>query len=226
MFALPQTQTVSIEGSSLENPIHLPGIKVDHFRPFLRILYPFIGQKPVVEFDEWVGVLNLATMWFFQEIRAKAISKLSELIKEKTAMERITLAREYRVAEWLRDAYLELTQKTPLDIEELRPAKPYSNPLDRNWEVDVKKWEATFRDWETLARISQLQTKVATSIASITGYNYCRVCYMNYGSSYRCLCKCRLISMVDETFREELENFRESPGHVEHPLPSTSDANS
>ena len=40
MFALPQTQMDSIEGSSLENPIHLPGIKVDHFRSFLRILYP------------------------------------------------------------------------------------------------------------------------------------------------------------------------------------------
>jgi hypothetical protein len=41
MFALPQTPTdSSIEGSSLENPIHLPGAKADHFRSFLRILYP------------------------------------------------------------------------------------------------------------------------------------------------------------------------------------------
>ena len=39
MFTLPQTQTDSIEGS-LENPISLPGIKVEHFRSFLRILYP------------------------------------------------------------------------------------------------------------------------------------------------------------------------------------------
>ena len=40
MFALPQTPTDNIEGSSLENPIHLPGVKADHFRSFLRILYP------------------------------------------------------------------------------------------------------------------------------------------------------------------------------------------
>ena len=41
MFSLPQTQTDgSIEGNSLENPIHLPGVKVEHFRSFLRILYP------------------------------------------------------------------------------------------------------------------------------------------------------------------------------------------
>jgi hypothetical protein len=90
MFSLPQTQTDSIEGNSLENPIHLQGIRVDHFRSFLRnvhlisvvrfvdtpsesvcvlmIKYFSIGQKPVVEFDEWVGVLHLATMWVFQEV--------------------------------------------------------------------------------------------------------------------------------------------------------------
>ena len=40
IFALPQTPMNSVEGSSLENPIHLPGIKAVHFRSFLRILYP------------------------------------------------------------------------------------------------------------------------------------------------------------------------------------------
>jgi hypothetical protein len=41
-FALPQTPTDSIEGSGPvnDNPIHLPGIKADHFRAFLRTLYP------------------------------------------------------------------------------------------------------------------------------------------------------------------------------------------
>ena len=88
VFGLPRAQTDSIEGSCFENPIHLPGVKVDHFRSFLRILYPLcvlmilsakysrmiksfsMGQKPVVKFDEWVGVLNLATMWVFQEVRS------------------------------------------------------------------------------------------------------------------------------------------------------------
>ena len=91
MFA-PQTtdsETSSIEGSSLENPIRLPGVKVDHFRSFLRVLYPLcvlmifsvkysclfnmmkyfsVDQTPVEEFDEWVGVLDLATKWSFQEV--------------------------------------------------------------------------------------------------------------------------------------------------------------
>ena len=32
------------------------------------INYFSIDQTPVVEFDEWVGVLNLATMWDFQKV--------------------------------------------------------------------------------------------------------------------------------------------------------------
>ena len=42
IFALRDTLTDSIEESShgLENPIQLPGIKADHFRSFLHMLYP------------------------------------------------------------------------------------------------------------------------------------------------------------------------------------------
>ena len=44
MFALPQAPTdigsSLVEGNSFEKPIHLPGIKADHFRVFLRTLYP------------------------------------------------------------------------------------------------------------------------------------------------------------------------------------------
>ena len=125
-------------------------------------------------------------------------------------MERIALAREYRVAEWLRDACFELAQKAPLDLEGLRPAEPHhSNPLvDRNW-------EATSRDWETLARIFYLQTKVAAFIKSISGSNYsCYNCDMDFGGSNAdaCLCKCRILRLVDETFRGELESLG---GHVE-----------
>ncbi|KAF8812868.1 hypothetical protein BYT27DRAFT_7251456 [Phlegmacium glaucopus] len=221
MFALPNgVDSVSLEGSSLENPIYLPGIKVDHFRSFLRILYPFIDQTPVVEFDGWVGVLNLATMWSFQEIRVKAITRLSDLIKQKTLLERISLAREYRVAKWLRDGYLELSRKMPLEFDELRPAEPYSNPLDRNWEADAKRWEVAARTWETLARICYIQTKAASSnghpIDEPHPSSYCNQCGIYYSDSF---CTCRLSSMVDEVFREELGSMKENPDHIEHPLP-------
>jgi hypothetical protein len=128
-------------------------------------------------------------------------------------MERIALAREYRVAEWLRDAYLEVTQQPPLDFDALRPAEPYfeSDSVDRDWEAYAKKWEAVSRDWETLAKISQLQTKVATSITAIPSYTHCYECRMNYGAPYKCLCKCRLSALAEEAFREELKSLEENP---------------
>ena len=128
-------------------------------------------------------------------------------------MERIALAREYRMVGWLREAYLELVQKSPLDFEELRPAGPCLNRDPPN-----KNWEAKSIDWETLARISNLQTKVAATIMSFSGNRYhCNECAIDYGGSYpkRFLCKCRLLSMVDEAFRGELKSY---PGHVEHPI--------
>ena len=136
-------------------------------------------------------------------------------------MERIALAREYRVAEWLRDAYFELSQKAPLDLMKLRPAKPHSNPLvDR--EADAKMWEATYRDWETLARIFCVQSKVAAFTKSISGNNYsCYNCDMDFGGSNADarLCKCRILRLVDEIFQGELESLREKPEHGEHPPP-------
>ena len=125
------------------------------------------------------------------------------------------------MVEWLRDAYAELTQKKTFDFEELQPTGPYSNPLDRNQEADAKKWKATSRHWETLARIVNLRTKVATFITSFGDRRYhCHECGMDYGGSFSsaeaCLCKCRLFAMVDEAFRGELESY---PGYVELSLP-------
>jgi len=164
-------------------------------------------------------------MWLFPEIRARAIAKLSDLIKRKTVMERIALARKYRVAEWLRDAYVELTPKVPLNFEELRPAEPHSNSLDTNW-------EETARDWETLARILYLQTKATAELKALGSNYHCSAChrdrdiYSPFGSGppspNECLCKCRILTLVDETFRGELESLKENPEHIEHPLPSNS----
>ena len=136
------------------------------------------------------------------------------------------------MADWLRDAYLELSQKTPLDLKALRPEEPCSNPEDRDWEEDAKKWEAISRDWETLAKISLVQMKAANArippyslVGTTATYNYntCSRCgrFSYYSSS--CMngdCGISTITaMVDETFRGELESLRENPEHVDHPLP-------
>ena len=44
------------------------------------IKYFSIDQTPVEEFDEWVGVLNLATMWVFPEVRSLLSQQFSVLI--------------------------------------------------------------------------------------------------------------------------------------------------
>jgi hypothetical protein len=107
-----------------------------------------------------------------------------------------------------------------LDFEKLRPAEPYLNPLDRNWEADAKKLEMTARSWETLARICHLQTK---AVKSINENQYCAKCGVGYGPSYpitsNFLCQCRLLAMVDEHFREELGSLKENLEHDEPPLP-------
>jgi hypothetical protein len=42
MFALPSSKEngIPVEGTSLDNPIILDGVTEEHFRAFLRILYP------------------------------------------------------------------------------------------------------------------------------------------------------------------------------------------
>jgi hypothetical protein len=118
------------------------------------------------------------------------------------------------VAEWLRNAYLDLTRKTPLNFEELRSSEPYTNRDSRNL-------EARSIDWETLARISNIQTKMTISILSGNHYN----CDCDSDSGYGAypdgdyFCKCQILFMVDEAFKGELESLKENPEHVEHPLP-------
>ena len=40
------------------------------------IKYFSTGPTPVVECDEWIGVLNLETIWLFQEVRSFALSEI------------------------------------------------------------------------------------------------------------------------------------------------------
>ena len=135
-------------------------------------------------------------------------------------MERIALAREYRVADWLRDACSELVLKKTSEFDDLRPKEPYSNLLGGNWEANAKRWEARSRYWETIARISQVQTEAVSLQMSLRGISYrCERCEMVWGEDSP-VCKCQLLELVDEAFGEELKNLREYPEYVEHGFPS------
>ncbi|KAF9047702.1 hypothetical protein BJ165DRAFT_1403360 [Panaeolus papilionaceus] len=92
------------EGSSPENPITLHGISKKNFRNLLRVLCPFEGIPPCNTYDEWIGVLDLASMWDFQTIRATAISNISPFLESIPVIDRILVARKYEVKAWLVDA--------------------------------------------------------------------------------------------------------------------------
>jgi hypothetical protein len=124
IFSLPQPEGEMVEGSDDICPLPLLGINKAHFRSFLRVLYPFDGTAKTSE--EWVGALDLATMWDFRKIRKASVRALSNIIVSRDVVvlrdivELILLAKKYRVKQWLQDGYFKLIQQPgPLKIDEL-----------------------------------------------------------------------------------------------------------
>jgi hypothetical protein len=62
--------------------------------------------------SKWLSVVKLATMWAFKDIRALAIDRLTE--EEMGAIERVLLAKQYNVPQWLRAGYKELVMRTQM----------------------------------------------------------------------------------------------------------------
>jgi len=121
MFSLPSGNTNRPrEGERLGNPIHSQGVKEADFRTFLRVIHPLTNLPAVSEYGDWIGVLRLANMWEFKEVREKAIDALSVEVNRKKALEKLSLGHEYRVAQWVREGYRELLQMPrPMKMEEL-----------------------------------------------------------------------------------------------------------
>ncbi|KDR75486.1 hypothetical protein GALMADRAFT_226127 [Galerina marginata CBS 339.88] len=120
MFSLPGPgeNGEQLEGTDDEHPLSLVGISKAHFRGFLRVMYPFKGSA--FTYDEWLGALHLGTQWDFTDIRNKSIEALSTLIQNKSASEKILLAKEYGVKQWLLDGCSQLvTQTAALDLDQL-----------------------------------------------------------------------------------------------------------
>jgi len=70
----------------------------------------------VKTYTEWIAALELAMMWDFKEIRKTCIEALSELIKSITVIDKILLAKKYKVKKWLRDGYIQLLQSRELEL--------------------------------------------------------------------------------------------------------------
>ncbi|KAF8959923.1 hypothetical protein BDZ97DRAFT_1364998 [Flammula alnicola] len=135
---IPQDNESMIPGLTDSDPLELAEVSEISFEGFLSVMYPVDGV--VARYDNLVGALDLATLWRFKEIREKAISQLSRILEGRNVIEKIMLAKKYRVKRWLRDGYIKLAKQDDLTIEGLR-------------------CPGLELDWETISRIFALQQK-------------------------------------------------------------------
>ncbi|KIJ63369.1 hypothetical protein HYDPIDRAFT_65515, partial [Hydnomerulius pinastri MD-312] len=121
MFLLPIGDRSEAEGMSDESPIRLEGIKKIDFQQLMKVLFPgSFGQtqRLPVGLEEWSSVLKLATLWEFEGIRRAAIGALPKC--PITPVDKLVLAREYNIKEWLLPAINELVQRpNPIGVEDV-----------------------------------------------------------------------------------------------------------
>ncbi|KAL4068137.1 hypothetical protein J3A83DRAFT_3816543 [Scleroderma citrinum] len=126
MFLLPQGDKDTVEGLSDENPVVLPGVSQDEFEQLLTVL---LSRKHVsgrcsesdLDLDQWVSVLKLSTMWEFHAPRIAAIIHIDSLDNMIDPIDKVVLAMQYDIKEWLLPALLKLAQRAEsINIEEGR----------------------------------------------------------------------------------------------------------
>jgi hypothetical protein len=141
MFSLPPTVGQDLEGSMDSAPLRLEGISKEDFVALLGVMYPpyaanmfktlIYGAKGLCSklhlddscYDDgpkskWISILKLATLWMFKELRAGAIWRLN---LRTSPFERVLLAKQYNVPQWLRSGYEALVRRTEmLSLEEAR----------------------------------------------------------------------------------------------------------
>jgi len=140
MFDLPKSKNDVPDGERDNKPLVLEGIHKEDFRAFLTALSSLHQEamtkdggegKPIflvarlplyhgLEKQHWIAVLRLAHMWGFDNVRKKAVEMLgkdSEL--SQNTLERLKLANEFFIDDWIRQACRELiTRDKALSQEE------------------------------------------------------------------------------------------------------------
>ncbi|PBK73979.1 hypothetical protein ARMSODRAFT_929447 [Armillaria solidipes] len=101
MFALPQSDNLSIDGSSDEHPLVLQGVTAQDFRSLLSAM--LLPEPPLLNKEAWIAVLKLSNMWRLLEIRKIALRQLNS--GELSHTEKIVWGRDYKVADWVITGY-------------------------------------------------------------------------------------------------------------------------
>ena len=81
------------------------------------------GRNPDLNLSQhqWTSVLKLSTMWEFDGPRNAAIRHLDSLEHPIDPIDKVVLATQYEIKEWLLPALLKLAQRSePISIEESR----------------------------------------------------------------------------------------------------------
>ncbi|KAL5507225.1 hypothetical protein ACEPAH_6681 [Sanghuangporus vaninii] len=122
MFDLPVSEGMKRDGMDEAHPLHLEGIRVVDFRPFLKALHAPQYHEPLsLSQDEWMSVLELSHMWSFVALREQAIKQLNAF--DLNAFRRLRIARKYGIPGWVPKAYSELVDREEMltndEVEEL-----------------------------------------------------------------------------------------------------------
>ncbi|KAH6894000.1 hypothetical protein BKA70DRAFT_1117533, partial [Coprinopsis sp. MPI-PUGE-AT-0042] len=120
MFQLPKYRFVEeseqfmriFGGGEGGGPIDLD-VSLGDFESFLKAFLPresaMYDERPTLTAEEWISVLKLSTQWLFNDLRKLAISHLSST--KMDAIDRICLAKEYRVYNWLLEGYEQIVHR-------------------------------------------------------------------------------------------------------------------
>ncbi|KAF5339555.1 hypothetical protein D9611_011488 [Ephemerocybe angulata] len=96
------------EGRSDDNPIILPSCTTEEFESLLSVLYPTAPhlQPTILSKEQWIHILKVSTLWDMEEVRALSIREI--LAMNPAAIEKVKLAREFKIPAWLLEGYLEI----------------------------------------------------------------------------------------------------------------------
>ncbi|KAF9050328.1 hypothetical protein BJ165DRAFT_1525581 [Panaeolus papilionaceus] len=104
-----QDSQLPVAGSSEHHPIVLEGVSKIHFHNFLRVIYPFYGVDVPFGDEHWIGILDLATKWRFQEVRETAIAHLEHLFTPSSSrhdpIAALFLCQKYDVQKYMKQQF-------------------------------------------------------------------------------------------------------------------------